>query len=220
MNFTDALAYIASFLVLLTFSMKTMVRLRIIGILSNVFFIGYGYLDHAMPILILHLILLPLNVVRLMQMRALVRRIDEATQGNLNMDWLRSVTQRRLVKAGDYLFRKDDEADSMMFVVSGGFHIAGIGIDIRPGDFIGEMGLVAPNKRRTQTVQCIADGELLVITYDQVKMLYFQNPGFGFFFLNLITQRLFANHGKIEDALKRTSPGDASSLSGQSMIKV
>lgn len=62
MNLTDILGYAAAFLVLLTFSMKTMVQLRVVGILSNVFFIGYSYFAKAQPIMILHLILLPLNI--------------------------------------------------------------------------------------------------------------------------------------------------------------
>ena len=41
-TFPDLLGYIAAFLVFLTFSMKTMVPLRIVGICSNVFFIAYG----------------------------------------------------------------------------------------------------------------------------------------------------------------------------------
>jgi CRP-like cAMP-binding protein len=34
---------------------------------------------------------------------------------------------------------------------------------------------------------------VLTIGYDQVRQLYFQNPTFGFFFLRLISQRLFAD---------------------------
>ena len=32
-----------------------------------------------------------------------------------------------------------------------------------------------------------------IFTYDQVKMLYFQNPDFGFYFMQLATSRLFHN---------------------------
>ena len=38
-----------------------------------------------------------------------------------------------------------------------------------------------------QTVVCEQDGALLQITYDEVRQLYFQNPKFGFFFLELPT---------------------------------
>jgi hypothetical protein len=41
--------------------MKTMIPLRMIGICSNCMFILYGSLDGLYPVLVLHLILLPLN---------------------------------------------------------------------------------------------------------------------------------------------------------------
>ncbi len=54
----------------MTFSMKTMVPLRDVGIASNVFFIAYGYLNPAYPLLVLHLALLLLNIFRFQTMLA------------------------------------------------------------------------------------------------------------------------------------------------------
>jgi hypothetical protein len=56
-------------MVLLTFITKDMRQLRFVGILSNVSFIGYGALAWLPPILFLHLLLLPLNIVRLMELQ-------------------------------------------------------------------------------------------------------------------------------------------------------
>ena len=39
---------------------------------------------------------------------------------------------------------------------------------------------------------------LLEITYSQVRQLYFQNPAFGFYFLELTSRRLFENIAKLE----------------------
>jgi hypothetical protein len=58
--------------------MKTMVPLRLAGIASNVFFIAYGALLVAYPVLILHVCLLPLNLLRLREMLQLTKRVDEA----------------------------------------------------------------------------------------------------------------------------------------------
>jgi hypothetical protein len=66
---TDIAGYIASALVLLTFMTKDMRLLRIVAILSNVAFIAYGVLGSLAPIFVLHLLLLPLNVVRLKQLQ-------------------------------------------------------------------------------------------------------------------------------------------------------
>ena len=200
-TFPDLLGYIAAFLVFLTFSMKTMVPLRIVGICSNVFFIAYGYLAPAYPLFVLHIALLPLNVFRLRQMLSLVRQIGDATKGDLNMDWLKPFTTKRTVKAGDFLFRKTDKADAMYFVISGDFRIPDLGVSIGPGEVIGELGLLDPNRARTQTVQCVTDAEILRVSYDQVKQLYFQNPKFGFYFLQLTSRRLFENVARLEQRL-------------------
>jgi hypothetical protein len=65
---SDLSGYVASTLVLLTFMTKDMRLLRVIAILSNVAFIAYGAIGGLVPVLLLHLLLLPLNVVRLLEL--------------------------------------------------------------------------------------------------------------------------------------------------------
>jgi CRP/FNR family cyclic AMP-dependent transcriptional regulator len=204
-SFADALAYMAALLVFLTFSMKTMVPLRIASICSNLFFVACGYFAPAYPILILHAALLPLNLFRLQQMLTLVRQIGDATAGDLNMEWLKPFTTKRMVKAGETLFRKGDKADSMYFVVSGEFKVAELGISLGPNQVLGELGLLAPNQIRTQSIECVKDADTLRITYDQVRQLYFQNPKFGFYFLQLTSRRLFENIARLEKRLAEKS---------------
>jgi len=62
---TDLLGYAASCAVLATFLMRTMVPLRLVAILSNVLFIGFGYAQHIYPVFFLHVALLPINTWRL-----------------------------------------------------------------------------------------------------------------------------------------------------------
>ena len=47
--------------------MKDMRRLRATAVLSNIAFIGYGALNGLLPVLLLHLVLLPLNLRRLFE---------------------------------------------------------------------------------------------------------------------------------------------------------
>jgi hypothetical protein len=63
------LGFTASFAVLATFLMRTMLPLRIVALGSNVLFIAYGYCAHILPVLCLHLALLPINVGRLSGLR-------------------------------------------------------------------------------------------------------------------------------------------------------
>ena len=143
------------------------------------------------PVLILHVILLPLNSLRLREMLRLTKQVREAAQSDLKMDWLKPFTSSRRVSVGDILFRKDDTANAMYFIVSGRHRLTELGIDVLPGQVVGELALLAPDPSRTQTLECIESGEVLQITYEQFKQLYYQNPQFGFYFLQLTTRRLF-----------------------------
>ncbi|WP_262272415.1 hypothetical protein [Microvirga yunnanensis] len=67
----DVLGYAASGLTLATFAQRTMLPMRIMALGANVCFIGYGAMGLFMPVLALHVILLPINLVRL---RTLVGR--------------------------------------------------------------------------------------------------------------------------------------------------
>ncbi len=66
---TEVTGFIASFLVLLTFMTKDMRVLRIIALLSNAAFITYGVLGSLTPVLCLHVLLLPLNALRLIELQ-------------------------------------------------------------------------------------------------------------------------------------------------------
>ncbi len=57
-----------------------MIPLRILGITSNVVWIAYGALAGVYPPLLLHVVLLPLNILRLRQMVVLVNRVRAVTR--------------------------------------------------------------------------------------------------------------------------------------------
>ena len=65
----DGIGFAAAGLVLATFSMRSMIALRWVAIASNLAFIAYGYLGNLAPVLLLHVLLLPINVCRLAQLR-------------------------------------------------------------------------------------------------------------------------------------------------------
>jgi len=201
MSWVDGLGYVAALFVFATYSMKTMIPLRILGIGSNIFFIAYGYFGSLYPNLILHMVLLPLNGLRLYQMVRLVQQVKDASRGNLSMDWLKSFMTKRSCRAGEVIFQKGDLSSAMFYTVTGGYRLNEIGVDVAPGHLVGEIGFIAPDNKRTLTFECVEDGDLLTIGYSQVKQLYFQNPKFGFYFLQLISQRLFKDIERLEQRL-------------------
>src|ERR1700733_16038450 len=89
----------------------------------------------------------------------------------------------------------------MFLTVTGKFLVTEIGIQIPPGRMMGELGFVDPKNRRTQTVECIEDADVLTITYEKLLELYFQNPEFGYYFLRLTSERLMQNISRLEDII-------------------
>jgi hypothetical protein len=71
---TELLGYAAAGLVLATFCMRDMTALRCMAIASNLAFIAYGTLAGLGPVLLLHLLLLPVNVLRLVDAGRRTRR--------------------------------------------------------------------------------------------------------------------------------------------------
>ena len=95
----DFLGYAASATVLATFCMSTMIPLRVIAILSNILFSLFGFWAHIYPVMLLHLILLPVNIARLVQIRQVVRGISQ--NADLSMQSILPLMVRRRFPAGE-----------------------------------------------------------------------------------------------------------------------
>lgn len=203
MTFTLALGWLAAGLTLVSFFQKRMIPLRLAAIAANVTFILYALLSGAWHVAALHATLLPFNILRLVEMQRLTERVRIASQGDLDMDWLKPFMSKRHAAKGEVLFRKGDVASAMFYTVTGNYRLTEIERDVPPGEVVGEIGLIAPDNKRTLTFECIEDGELLTITYSQVKQLYYQNPQFGFYFLQLISARLFQDIRRLEEKAAR-----------------
>jgi hypothetical protein len=197
-NFANMLALVGAILYVGTLMVRTIVPLRILGIVSMVFFIAYGALAGAVATFFLYLLSLPINVIRLRQMLNLVKKARVSAQGDLSMDWLKPFMTSRKYKNGDVLFHKGDNANEMFYTVTGKFLVSEIGVELAPGRIMGELGFLTPKNKRTQTVVCIDNGDVLTITYDKLLELYFQNPEFGYYFLRLTSERMLQNIARLE----------------------
>jgi len=202
-NWVELAGYAASALVFLTFYMKTMIPLRLVGILSNVAFMTYGLGGRLYPVLILHAILLPLNCIRLVQMQGLIRKVREAAHGDLSMEWLVPFMGRRQCRAGDVLFRRGEPAAEVYVVLAGSIRLVDLAITVGPGSVVGEIGIFAPTHQRMDTAICETPVELGVMPNDKVLELYHQNRKFGFYLIRLISQRLLEDYAAMRDAVQR-----------------
>ena len=191
----------ASIFVVATYTMRTMIPLRVFGMLTNVILIVTAIPSHNYLQLVLHGVLLPLNGYRLHQMLQLVRDVKKSVNSDLSMEWLKPFMTERKCAAGEVLFYKDEKAEDMFYIVSGRFQLVESGITLPVGAIVGELGMLSPSNARTQTLECVEDGVILSVSYRQVEELYVQNPEFGFYFLRLASARLFENIEKLETRL-------------------
>lgn len=196
----EAIGYGGTAFTVASYSMRTIIPLRIAGILSSVFFIAYGLIIHSAPIVAMEFIILPLNVARLVQVLVLLRRVEEAAAtSELSADWLKPFGRRRNWAAGEVLFARGDVADNLLVIESGSFELREAGIVLGPGDLVGEMGFLTPGNLRTMTLACVEPGTVSAVAYSSVKQLYFSNPRFAFYFLRLVSERLFQNIDRAEN---------------------
>jgi cyclic nucleotide-binding protein len=179
------------------------VLMRVLCIFSIVFFLGSAALAGSLPKFLLYLLALPINVVRLVQIRNVVKRARIAAQGTVSIDWLRPYMTPRNYKNGDVLFQKGDVSTEMFVTEKGKFLVTEIGVEIPPGRMLGELGFISPTKQRTQSVKCIEDGEVLTITYERLTEIYFENSEFGYFFLRLVSGRLLQNLARLEGLVEQ-----------------
>lgn len=201
MTYIEAIGWFSAALSLVTFSMRTMIPLRVAAICSNMASITYGLLLGLYPSLVLNGILLPFNIYRLIEMRRLIKQVSQAAQGDLSVDWLKPFMRKHKIKNGEVLFSKGDKADHLYFLVDGEIRLREINKNLEPGQLFGEIAFFSPEGVRTHTAECMGDGMVLQIGESALKQLYFQNPKFGFYLVRLVSSRLSTDIRRLEDQL-------------------
>src|SRR5216684_4123607 len=194
-------SFFASTFVVATISMRTMIPLRVFAILTNIVLIATAIPSRNYLIILVQAVVLVLNSYRLHQMLQLVRDVKKSVNSDLSMEWLKPFMTERKCAAGDVLFYKDEKAEDMLYIVSGRFKLVESGIELPVGAIVGELGMLSPSNKRTQTLECVQAGLILSVSYTKVEELYVQNPAFGFYFLRLVSARLFQNIETLEQRL-------------------
>lgn len=195
------MGYLAAALVLATFWMKVPVRLRQVGIASNLAFIAYGVAGHLVPIAVLHAILLPINTLRLVELKKIAGRIQHALDTDLSMDWLRPLMHPRSLQPGEFLFRKGDEQTDIYYVAGGTLQLVEIGVTVGPGQLLGEMAIFSPSMKRTLSARSETAVEVLSMASSDFLRLYYENPDFGVYLVRLITKRLLQDGQVLESII-------------------
>ncbi len=170
---------------------------------ANGAMIIYASSEQLYPILVMQCLMFPLNIYRLVQIRRLVRRVADAAETKFRPDALIPFMKKEQHGDGTVLFRADEISDKMYLIREGEIHLSEVDVTLGPGNLLGEIGIVSPNNRRTATAVCQGKTMLFSIDREDVRQLFFQEPEFGFFLLELVTERLLGN---IEAGQSSTQP--------------
>lgn len=173
-----------------SFMMKNMLPLRALALAANVFFVGYGLIDGVLVTLLLHATLLPVNAKRTWDIHKLIRDIEAVKADAPYAEWLVPHMTRRIVRAGEVLWRKGDPASEMVYVKIGTVRLIELNEELGPGTLLGEIGLFSPDNRRMLGLECVTRCVLYSLTAEGMYMLYYQNPKLGFQVMRLAVGRL------------------------------
>jgi CRP/FNR family transcriptional regulator, cyclic AMP receptor protein len=175
------------------FRAKTIIPLRIAAIFGCAFYLADGVVTAAAPTIIVNAIMLALNLWRLVEMRHLIRDSDAAAQVDPSrpegFEWLEPFMHRVNLPAGHVLFRKGEVGAEAFVIGSGEVHIPEYDALVRPGDLLGEIGLLATDNLRSATAVCRTPVRAWRVSYYELKELCLQNPQFCLHLATVIVRR-------------------------------
>ncbi len=200
------LAWVGAALAVTSFFMKTMIPLRTVAIAGHLCFLAYGLLTGSYYVLLAYGVTLPFNIWRLVEMKRLVSNVKSAADVDLAVKWLHPFMKEQRFADGSVLFRKGDEADHLYYIAKGRVRLPEISEHIGEGQLLGEVGFFAPDRKRT--LSAMADGDCLLyrISESAFKQLYYQNPEFGYYIVQLIGRRLSSDIDRLAKASTPAGP--------------
>lgn len=135
-------------------------------------------------------------IVAMRVIKVVRNQIAKAEQQDLDISWLLPHMEFRRFKAGHEVFHKGDVSDELYLIQRGRILLPEIDVELGEHEMFGEIGIFAPDHRRTCSAVCATDVDLFALSEDKVKQAYFLNPGFALFVIQAITRRLLSGAGR------------------------
>lgn len=190
----EAVGWLAVLFKLATFSMNSMIWLRVLVILSSVCFVIYSALFQIWPLLAIEIILLSMNAYRLYELIALRRLVTHMTDDSeADFSAAMACGKKREIQAGDVLFEKGDPVDSLYYIAEGLVEIEGQDVTVPAGNIFGEMAFFNSSAQRMATVHCVEDTVVYELNEKRFTRLQYEDPKFAMAVMRLVTKRLVAN---------------------------
>ena len=190
----EAVGWLAVLFKLATFSMNSMIWLRVLVILSSACFVIYSALFQIWPLLAIEIILLSMNAYRLYELIALRRLVTHMTDDSeADFSAAMAYGKKREIQAGDVLFEKGDPVDSLYYIAEGLVEIEGQDVTVPAGNIFGEMAFFNSSAQRMATVHCVEDTVVYELNEKRFTRLQYEDPKFAMAVMRLVTKRLVAN---------------------------
>ncbi len=208
MFWIEIVAIVAAGVIAVSSNLPTRISYRRFSMLACVAFVLYGAIMPDLAVVRIHGVLLLILLVREWILRSVLREARHEVLANASMafkeqrpaprqahrviapEWLTPLMVRSVVKAGQYLFKAGDMSDEMFLITRGTVKIPELNLGLGAGEFLGEIGIFSPERRRTATALCETDVEVLRISARRVFELFCQNPRFAFLLMQLIISRM------------------------------
>ncbi len=197
----EAIGWLAALLKVATFSMNSMIPLRILAMASSVFFIIYAGVLQIWPLLAIELILVSVNAYRLYEVIALRRLVTDMTdESEPDFSAAMAYGKKRVIPAGDVLFEKGDPVDSLYYLAEGRVEVEGQNVTVGAGKIFGEMAFFNSSAMRMATVRCLEDTVVYELNEKRFTRLQYEDPKFAMAVMRLVTKRLVANAAHMQEA--------------------
>jgi CRP-like cAMP-binding protein len=113
-----------------------------------------------------------------------------APDAPLDLTWLMPHMKYRRHPRGHVIFREGDVGEEMFLIQRGRVSISDVEDELREHDVFGEIGVFAPDHRRTHSATCSTDVDLWALPEDKAKQLCVTDPAFALRMLKLVAMRL------------------------------
>ena len=199
----DYVGYTGMLLGLVSMAMRTIIPLRLFAIAACLCLAVFALLREAWPTFVVNAATIPVLGWRTWEMWLLTRRAGKAAaSATISVDWLLPYMHPRSLRAGETLFKKGDDSGEMFYIAEGRLKLVEYDVTLGPGEVVGEIAMFSPTRTRTRSIVAETDAKLMSIGESEIKQLYYQNPQFGFYLIQLVTRRLVMNMERLEEAVR------------------
>jgi len=197
----EAVGWLGAALQVATFAMNSMIPVRILAMASSVCFIIYGGVFHLWPLLTVALVLLSVNAYRLYELIALRRLVTHMTdESETDFSAAMAYGKKRVIPAGDVIFKKGDRVDSLYYLAEGRVEIEDQNVSVVAGNIFGEMAFFNKSAVRSATVRCVEDTVVYELDEKRFTRVQYEDPEFAMAVMRTVTRRLVANAAHTQEA--------------------